>query len=515
MPLPIDPLRLFNGDIVEWARIECKEGWNPESVLGTLCAFANDLQDWNGGYILIGVAEKDGRPVFPPVGVPPESIDGIQKDLVRLGHKIQPTYHPVIEPVVIEGKHVVVIWAPGGQNRPYKAPASLAKGETERNYYVRIGSSTKAARDEVEQDLLTRAAKVPFDDRINHHASLGDLQLRLIQEHLQTVGSALFDTSGQMDFGELCENLRLSDGPPEARRPRNVALLFFSPNPEHWFPTAWIDVVHLPEGPAGSDIREKRFTGPLDAQLRSALVYLNERFVVEHVRKRSDRAEADRFFTYPYDAIKEALANAVYHRGYDVREPIEVRITPEAITIVSYPGPDAGVAGEALRSGRMVARRYRNRRIGEFLKELHLTEGRGTGIPRILREMATNGSPKPKFEWDDQRTSFIVTLPVHDGASQPLAKDDIPSIEPTAASAVVEILTRPHMRAILRYCATPRHRDEIIGKMGFKDRESFARAFLRPLLKLGLLEYTRPESPRSKLQKYRSTPLAIAQLNGH
>ena len=40
-----------------------------------------------------------------------------------------------------------------------------------------------------------------------------------------------------------------------------------------------------------------------------------------------------------------------------------------------------------LRAGRAVSRRYRNRRIGEFLKELDLTEGRSTGIPKILREM--------------------------------------------------------------------------------------------------------------------------------
>lgn len=30
----------------------------------------------------------------------------------------------------------------------------------------------------------------------------------------------------------------------------------------------------------------------------------------------------------------------------------------------------------------VVCRRYRNRRIGEFLKELELTEGRSTGIPK-------------------------------------------------------------------------------------------------------------------------------------
>lgn len=66
-----------------------------------------------------------------------------------------------------------------------------------------------------------------------------------------------------------------------------------------------------------------------------------------------------------------------------------------------------------LQAGRAVSRRYRTRRIGEFLKELDLTEGRATGIPKILEVMATNDSPSPMFETDDERTSFVIRLPVH------------------------------------------------------------------------------------------------------
>ena len=65
-----------------------------------------------------------------------------------------------------------------------------------------------------------------------------------------------------------------------------------------------------------------------------------------------------------------------------------------------------------LRAGLVFTRRYRNRRIGEFLKELDLTEGRSTGIPKILEAMANNGSETPTFETDPDRTSFLVRLPV-------------------------------------------------------------------------------------------------------
>ena len=83
------------------------------------------------------------------------------------------------------------------------------------------------------------------------------------------------------------------------------------------------------------------------------------------------QAEADWVYNYPYAAVEEALANAVYHRAYDIREPIEVRVEKEMIEIVSFPGPDRSVTQEGLKRYRVSNRRYRNRRIGDILKELH------------------------------------------------------------------------------------------------------------------------------------------------
>jgi ATP-dependent DNA helicase RecG len=128
MALPINIPDLFTGTVVEWERLEFKEGWNPEVVLHTLCAFANDLHNWGGGYLVIGIAERDGLPVLPATGLRPDQIDRIQKEILSVAHRITPAYHPVVEPYVLDGRHVLVLWAPGGQNRPYKAPVSLGKG---------------------------------------------------------------------------------------------------------------------------------------------------------------------------------------------------------------------------------------------------------------------------------------------------------------------------------------------------------------------------------------------------
>ena len=112
--------------------------------------------------------------------------------------------------------------------------------------------------------------------------------------------------------------------------------------------------------------------------------------------------------------MEEALANAVYHRAYDIREPIEVRVEKEMIEIVSFPGPDRSVTKEGLKRYKVSNRRYRNRRIGDILKELHLTEGRNTGFGKILRALEENGSTKPEFETDDYHSYFISRLFVHE-----------------------------------------------------------------------------------------------------
>ena len=126
MALPININDLITGQTVEWDRIEFKEGWNPESVLHTICAFANDINNWGGGYIIVGIEEKDAMPVLPPKGLAPALIDKIQKEIIQLTHHIDPLYSPVSEPVSFQGKQILIVWVPGGQTRPYKVSSSLS-----------------------------------------------------------------------------------------------------------------------------------------------------------------------------------------------------------------------------------------------------------------------------------------------------------------------------------------------------------------------------------------------------
>ena len=412
MAVPTNIKTLLSGSVVEWARIEFKETWDAEASLKTICAFANDIDNWGGGYLVIGVKEQGGKPVYPLQGVPTEKLDGYLKDMLNKCKRIQPEYMPIVEVADYEGKKFIVIWAPGGNARPYSSPKTMARDNKERIYYIRKMSSTIAPSEEEKRDLYNLANNIPFDDRVNHEAELTDLNITLIQSYLKEIGSSLYGESKTMDFADLCKSMNIISMLPEYTKPKNVGLMFFSMEPDRFFPYAQIDIVEFPDD-TGDRIREKTFKGPLHQQLREALQYIKNSILQEQVVKVDGVAEARRFFNYPYAAIEEALSNAVYHKGYDEREPIEVRIETDRIIIVSHPGADRSISSENLREFRVHSRRYRNRRIGEFLKEMHLTEGRNTGFRKIRNALRNNGSPDPLFETDEVRTYFTTTLYIH------------------------------------------------------------------------------------------------------
>ncbi|MBF0550419.1 MAG: hypothetical protein HQK60_07780, partial [Deltaproteobacteria bacterium] len=90
----------------------------------------------------------------------------------------------------------------------------------------------------------------------------------------------------------------------------------------------------------------------------------------------------------------------------------------------------------------------RNRRIGDFLKELRLAEGRGTGLPKVRRSMQENGSPPPRFDFDDVRSYFRVTLPAHPEYIVVLALQDAARLRAVGDSK----RARERLRSTLRDC---------------------------------------------------------------
>ena len=412
MAMPININDLIDCRVVESNRVEFISGWNPTPIIHSICAFANDIDNVGGGYIVVGVEENDGTPVLPVKGIPQERVDGILKELIGLCHMIEPLYYPVVEPVFFQGKYIIVIWVSGGHGRPYKAAKDVHSDKSTKLYYIRKFSSTIVASPEEEKELFYISTDIPFDDRPNLAADVSDLDIGLMRSHLKKIGISLYEHSLSMDALDIAKNMQLVAGPPEAVKPLNVGLLMFSERPEKYFRYARIEVVDIPD-PTGTNMTEKVFTGPIQRQLSDALAFIKNYTLKEVVIKSADRAEATRISNYPYAAIEEILANAVYHRSYQEKEPITVRITSESIEITSFPGFDRSISDKDIAELRIRARVYRNRRIGDFLKELKLIEGRNTGFPNAIKALKANGSGIPRFEMDNERSFLSVTIPIH------------------------------------------------------------------------------------------------------
>lgn len=412
MALPVNIEELLDCRVVESTRIEFKRDWNPNPIIHTICAFANDIDNIGGGYVIVGVEEKDGSPVLPPRGIEQSRIDAILKELVGLCRKIEPLYNPIVEPVCLDGTYLIVIWVPGGYGRPYKASKDVFSANSGKLYYIRKFSSTIVASPNEEKQLFYVSTDIPLDDRPNLLASVSDLDIGLMRQHLKDTGSDLYRFSLEYDALRIAQDMQLVSGPPEDLRPLNVGILMFSESPQKYFRYARIEVVDIPD-PTGTNMTEKIFAGPIQRQLSDALLYIKNYALKEVVIKEDDEAESRRIANYPMKAVEEVLASAVCHRSYQVSEPITVRITPESIEVISFPGFDVSITDKNIENYDIRARLYRNRRIGDFLKELGFIEGRNTGFPNTLEALRRNGSGKPVFETGSARNYLSVTIPVH------------------------------------------------------------------------------------------------------
>lgn len=412
MAIPVNIKELISGTVVESNRIEFKADFNPTPVLHAICAFANDIDNIGGGYVVIGVEENNGTPILPIKGIEKDRVDGMLKKLLELCHFLEPFYEPQAEPVLFEGRYVIVLWCSGGYGRPYKAPKDAIARQSNKYYYIRRFSSNVIASPDEEKELFYISSSIPFDDRPNLMASVDDLSIGLMRDHLRKIGSSLYDRSETMTKEQLASDMQLLEGPPENRHPRNVGLLLFSDNPQRFFREARIEIVDIPD-PSGTNMTEKIFTGPIQQQLADALLFIRNYILKEKIFKTNTTAEARRVWNYPYRAVDELLSNAVYHRSYQIREPITVRCTPEGMEITSFPGFDRSISEQDIQSQNIRGRIYRNRRIGDFLKELHLIEGRNTGFPNAAAALRENGSPRLQFSMDPERQYLSVTIPIH------------------------------------------------------------------------------------------------------
>lgn len=421
--IPIKIETLLEGRKVEQNRIEYKAGFNPSEVVHTVCAYANDIAGVDGGYLVLGVQTENGLPVLPPVGLPEELLDDIQLKIFQYCNKIEPRYIPKIDIVEYKGVHLVYLKCAAGDAGPYQAPMNVyskkeAGKEQDRTmkYWIRPASLTTEAKQSELAELFEKFAAIPFIDRINNKASMEHIRRGYVEDFIRESNSSLIEELNTRSLEDLLISEEVAEEKDEGIVIKNIGLLMFGERPDKLIPGSKIELVRFHDKEAeASDFTEKTFYGPIWKQVRDALDYIKTTVIEEKVIKVDGKAEAERFFNYPYNALEEAVVNAVLHKNYREDVPVEIRIYLDQIQIINFPGPDRYIDMEKFAAGKIRARRYRNPKIGEFFKEIDLSEKKSTGITKILRELRKNGSPLPEFETDADRTYMITTIRQHEG----------------------------------------------------------------------------------------------------
>ena len=109
----------------------------------------------------------------------------------------------------------------------------------------------------------------------------------------------------------------------------------------------------------------------------------------------------------PEAAFREAIANALIHRVWDVDSQIRVSMFDDRIEIVSPGGLPSGITAEEYLSGKLSV--LRNRNLANVFYRLGFVETFGTGITRI-KQLYEEGLIKPDFEVSENAIKIMLPI---------------------------------------------------------------------------------------------------------
>ena len=401
----------------ESEQVEWKENVaDHEDVVATLSAFANDLANLGGGYVVCGAKEDRDQYGFPSVSASGLSsaelkkLEGLIMEGCRAG--VSPPIVPLVQELPSESpdRRVLVFIMPA---TPF---AHLFRRRKQAGqYFVRLSRETREARNGILRELLVRKGAVdPWDRRPCAAASVSDLDLLALRDALQRM--RLFDEERGVE-GYLSDTVSLSPFVPPLLsrepltgilRPRNFTLLLFGRSPQAHAPGAF-SYFSLYPGVDRSDSHAARheLAGTLLDQARRLIALLDAQSYLAFDKTDLVKPNA---LKYPQRALHEAMINALAHRDYELPDPTRVTAFADRIEFVSPGSLPLGVSLDELSQGR-AAPRWRNQCLAWFLTRLELAQAEGQGISTILRTMRDEGCPPASFAATEGRVTCV--LPAH------------------------------------------------------------------------------------------------------
>ena len=413
----------FNIDLSEISlreseRVEWKENGDDidvvKKIVKTISAFANDISNFGGGYVVCGAKEIKDDYGFPKVQYKGLTANKLKEIEGKVTQHCRDYIHPALSPIIEE------IINPEDSSTRILVFVILASpdahiyrdGQTS-TYYVRISRETREAKNGILTQLLIKKQKIEyFDKRINNTATEADIDVLLFRDSMQQMG-LLFPEKSLADYfsdreqiAELIAPLFVRTGLDNILRPRNFTLLMFGKKASitALFTEAYT-VLSIYRGIDRSESTAERyiFTGSIIEQAKKSIELLNSQ-IYTAFDKNSNKPNQVK---YPNRALQEAVINAIVHRDYEIPEPIRITVFINRIEIQSPGALHWGVDREKFLQGR-ASPKWRNQSFAYLFNKLQLAQSEGQGIPTIIRTMKEEGCPAPIFEIESESLTCIL-----------------------------------------------------------------------------------------------------------
>ncbi len=348
--------------------LEFKES-DSSDLAKEICAFANAT----GGKILVGVSDK-------------REIKGI-KITNRLKSQIVDiarNFDPKLEISVEEVECILVITVPEGKNKPYSVNG---------NFFMRYGPNSQQLGREEIREFFFKEGLVLWDEKPNRDFDLKkDLNKKALDNFIRLANLSLV-----LSTNELLQNLSLLS----ESHLKNAGVLFFAKDITQFIQKAIITCV-LYEGTDKINIIDKKdFTTDLYSNYHDSLDYLKSKLNTQIIITGGPHQKK---LELPEKALREALANALGHRDYNVLgAKILVEISLDRVEITNPGGLVKGLKKEDFGKKSL----SRNNLLFGLLQRINLVENVGTGIRRMRDEMKAYGLSGPEFEISEDWFTII------------------------------------------------------------------------------------------------------------
>lgn len=444
--IDLEQLAVRESEQVEWKENVA----DVDDVVRTLSAFANDLANLGGGYVVCGAAERRDDHGFAEIvrpGLTSTRLKELEGKIIqRCRDLVFPSITPLVEELPSEvGDRRLLIFIQPATGQAHTVRTSDDTGK----HWVRISRETREARNGTLRELLIRkGALAPWDRRICNGATINDLDLLALRDALvrMRVFSSEYGVEAYLSddnqISAFVPTLCVREPLTKILRPRNFTILLFGREPQRFIPGV-ISLFSIYPGRDRSDPHAERheLAGTVIEQAKRVGELLD---VQSHTTFDKNDRNAPNAVKYPKRALYEAIGNAFAHRDYEQADPTRTTVFEDRIEIVSPGSLPFGVSIDNFRAG-LAGARWRNQALAWFFNRLQLAQAEGQGIPTILRSMREEGCPPPTFEADEARV--VCVLPAHPRHAllrelreieQDLAVGDLPA----ARAAVLKLLER-------------------------------------------------------------------------